>query len=164
MASVRFEVLERHSMWHPLSDWLINDYLLSSFHSPWKPLNWNAVPNYPLVIVVILPNRMWASYPDGLSGAGRKVGWAKEEPTLDPEGSTWLSKRKVVPAIGCRIVTKHGVRALLTHGACHKHGKIPGKNLGAINSTCYWVKWLNLHLLLVSHPSDCSVASHDLKA
>ena len=111
---MHFKVLEHHSMWHPLSDWLINDYLLSSFHGPWKPLNWNAVPNYPLVIMVILPNRMWASHPDSLSGAGRKVGWDKEEPTLNPEGSTWLSKWKVVPTIGCRIVTKHGMRALNT--------------------------------------------------
>ena len=105
-----------------------------------------------------------SSHPDSLRGTRRKVGWDKEEFTLNPGGSIWLSKPKAMPTIGCRVMTKRGTRALLTHGKCHKHETIPGRSLSAINSTCYWVKWLNPHLLLVSPWSDCSAATHDLKA
>lgn len=104
-----------------------------------------------------------SSHPDSLRGIRGKVGWDKEF-TLNPGGSVWLSKPKAMPTVGCRVMTKRGTCAVLTHGACHKHEMIPGKSLSAINSTCYWVKWLKPHLLLVSPRSDCSVAAHDLKA
>lgn len=104
-----------------------------------------------------------SSHPDSLHGIRRNVGWDKEF-TLNPGGSVWLSKPKAMPTIGCCVMTKQGTCALLTHGACHKHEMIPGKSLSAINSTCYWVKWLKPHLLLVSPRSDCSAAAHDLKA
>lgn len=104
-----------------------------------------------------------SSHPDSLRGIRGEVGWDQEF-TLNPGGSVWLSKPKAMPTIGCRVMTERGTCALLTHGACHKHEMIPGKSLSAINSTCYWVKWLKPHLLLVSPRSDCSAAAHDLKA
>lgn len=81
------EVLEHHSMQSPLRAWLINAYLLTSFHGPWKPLNWNTVPNYPLVIMVILPNGVWASYLDSLSGMGQQVAWDVRRSILNPGDS-----------------------------------------------------------------------------
>ena len=164
MVPTHLEVWERHSMWCPLRDWLINSYLLTSFQGPWKPLHWNAVPNYPLVVVVIPANRMRASYPDSLSGTGQKVGWKEEEEPMSP--SCCLKQRPCLPLV-CHTVRKHGVPALLAHGPCHKYEKVPEKNLGAINSTCYWIKRLNPQY----SPSAgfapkwlCSAAWHNRKA
>lgn len=105
---MRLEVLKYHSVWRPLSDWLINGYLLTSFRGPWNPLKWNAVPNYPLVIMVILPNGMRASYLDTLNGTGRKVRWDEGEPVLNPEGPTACLNRRPRHTV-CHVLTKRGV-------------------------------------------------------
>lgn len=95
MASVHFEVLERHSVQHPLSDWLINDYLLTRFHGPWKLLNWNAIPNYPL--------GWWFSLtgcePVILTGSVAQAGWHKQS-SLDPDfPSRCLHQRPCLPLV-----------------------------------------------------------------
>lgn len=159
---MHLEVLKHRSVWCPLSDWLINGYFLTSFQGSRKPWNWNTAPNYPLVITVILPNRMWASYPDSLSSSGQKVGWAEEGPMIP----SCLNQRPCLPLV-CHMVTKHGMAALLAHGPRRKYEEVPGKNLGAINSTCYRIKWLSPQY----SPSAgftpkwlCSAARHNSKA
>lgn len=113
-------------------------------------LNWDAVPNYPLVVMEILRNWRWASYPDSLSGPGQTFGWDEEGPLIP---SCCRNQRPCLPSV-CPTVKRQGVPAVfLAHGPCHKYEKVPGKNLGAIKSTCYWVKWL-----LVSHRKDHSAA------
>lgn len=91
--------------------------------------------------MVILPNGVRAGHPDTLNGIGRKVGWDEGEPGLNPEAPiACLNQRPCHPVchvatnVEGHIVTKRGLHA---HGSCPRFEEVPGKNSGAINSTCY---------------------------